>query len=75
MDSQRDRILETVERPDCIQEGDFGEFLAVRYYRDTPLTSKFLAVAYRETSPDDGFIMTAYLTSRPSDRRVVLWKR
>jgi len=47
MDSQRGRMLETVERPDRIQEGDFGDLLAIRYYRETPLTSKFLVVVYR----------------------------
>lgn len=51
------------------------EVLAIRFYPETPLTSKFLVVAYRELGPEDGFILTAYLTGRPSDRRVVLWKR
>jgi hypothetical protein len=31
--------------------------------------------AYREMSPDDGFILTAYLASRPSDRRNIEWTR
>jgi len=75
MDNQREWVLETVAEPDMIQQGDFGEVLAIRFYPETPLTSKFLVVAYRELGPDDGFILTAYLTSRPSDRRVMLWKR
>lgn len=75
MDDQRERVLETVAEPDVIQQGDFGELLAVRSYRDTLLTSKFLVVTYREVSPEDGFILTAYLTSRPSARRVTIWKR
>ena len=75
METQRDRVLETVESPDCIQEGDFGEPLAIRHYPRTPLTTKFLVVAYRETSAEDGFIMTAYFASHPSARRLVLWKR
>jgi len=75
MDDQRERVLETVAEPDMIQQGDFGELLAVRSYPDTPLTSKFLVVAYQEVSPEDGFILTAYLASRPSARRVTIWKR
>jgi len=67
--------LETLAEPDMIQQGDFGELLAVRFYPETPLTRKFLAVAYREVSPEDGFILTAYLTSRPSARRVTIWKQ
>ena len=58
-----------------IQKGDFGELLAIRFYPETPLTSKFLVVAYQEVSAEDGFILTAYLTSRPSLRREILWKR
>jgi len=75
MDNQRERVLETLAEPDMIQQGDFGELLAVRFYPETPLTRKFLVVAYREVSPEDGFILTAYLTSRPSARRAMIWKQ
>lgn len=71
----RTEILETVSDPDLIQEGDSGELLAIRSYDETPLTSKFLVVPYREVSEEDGFILTAYLTSRPSSSRTVTWKR
>ncbi len=49
--------METVANPEMIQEGDFGELLAVRFFPETILTSKFLVVAYRETSPEDGFVL------------------
>lgn len=75
MASQRDRVLETVADPDFLQAGDVAEILAVRWYGQTPLTSKFLVVAYRETNPNDGFVLTAYFTSRASQRRPTLWKR
>lgn len=75
MGDQRERILETVTEPDMIQKGDFGELLAIRFYPETPLMSKFLVVAYQEVSSEDGVILTAYLTSRPSLRREILWKR
>ena len=75
MSDQRERVLETLEESDMMQQGDFGELLTVRFYPHTPLTSKFLVVAYREVSPEDGFILTAYLTRRPSVKRITLWKR
>ena len=75
MDNQRERVLEALAEPDMIQQGDFGEVLAVRFYPETPLTRKFLVVVYREVSPEDGFILTAYLTSRPLARRVAIWKQ
>ena len=51
MDNQRERVLETLAEPDMIQQGDFGELLAVRFYPETPLTRKFLVVTHREVSP------------------------
>ncbi len=74
MISQRERVLETVAGPELIQRGDFGELLACRYYSTTPLTSKFLVVAYREIGSNEGFIITAYLTRQPSSRRELIWK-
>lgn len=75
MENQRDKILETIGEPDLIQEGDFGALLAIRFYPKTPLTSKYLVLAYREVTKDDGFVLTAYFTNRPSSRRAVIWKR
>ena len=75
MTDQRGRTLETIAEPDTIQQGDFGELLAIRFYPQTPLTSKFLVVAYKEVSSEDGFILTAYFTSQPSARRVTVWKQ
>jgi hypothetical protein len=75
MNDLKKQVLETVTKPDMIQKGDFGELLAIRFYHKTPLTSKFLVVAYREVSPGDGFIITAYLTNEPSNKRIILWKR
>jgi len=71
----RQEILETIAEPDVIQEGDSGELIAIRMYERTPMTSKFLIVPYREVSKEDGFVLTAYLTSRPSSSRSVVWKR
>lgn len=75
MKNQRERVLETVSEPDLVQRGDAGELLAVRYYPETPLTEKYLVVPYRELTATDGFVLTAYLTNRPSSGREIVWKR
>lgn len=75
MSDQRDRVLETLADPEIIQEGDYGVLLAIRFYGETPLTSKFLVVAYREIDTKDGFCLTAYFTRRPSARRITIWKQ
>lgn len=67
--------LETLAQPDMIQLGDSGELLAVRAWSEPPLSGRHLVVAYREIGPEDGFDLTAYVTRRPSARRVTLWKR
>jgi hypothetical protein len=71
----QDKVLETVSAPDFIQVGESGEYLAIRWYATTDLGSKYLVVAYREIEAQDGFVLTAYLTRRPSKRRRVLWTR
>jgi hypothetical protein len=75
MDNMRDKVLVTLSKPEMVQMGDFGELLAIRVYPRTPLTRKNLIVAYREISSKDGFILTAYLATRPSTRRIILWKQ
>jgi len=75
MDGQRQRVLETVSDPEMIQQGDFEEYLAIRFYNETPLTSKFLVVVYKEIARTDGFILTAYYSGKPSERRRTLWER
>jgi len=75
LNGMRLRLIETLTEPDLVQQGDAGELLAVRHYMQTPLGSKHLVVVYRETSPEFGFVLTAYLARRLSARRLVLWKR
>lgn len=58
------QLLETVREPRAVFEGHGGALLAVRHYPNTSIGSKFLVVVYRETAPDDGFIVTAYRTNR-----------
>ena len=75
MSSLQERVLETVAGPDCIQTGDFGELLAVRRYSETPFAGKYMVVVYREVGLEDGFVLTAYVTRRPSTKRTLMWKR
>jgi hypothetical protein len=72
---QRDRVLETVSSLELVQSGDRGELLACRFYEHTPVTRKYLVVAYRELGGGDGFVLTAYFTRRPSPRRRTVWTR
>jgi hypothetical protein len=73
MADKHEMVLEALAEPDEVQQGDFGELLAIRAYPGLDL-GKFIVVVYRENAPDDGFVLTAYVTSRPSARRKVLWK-
>ena len=44
-------------------------------YRRTPVSSKYLVVAYRELGRTDGFVITAYFARRMATWRRQLWKR
>jgi len=57
----REEVLQTVSDAEAVYEGMTGELLAIR----SVANEKSLAVVYRENSADDGFIITAFLTSRP----------
>ena len=68
-------FLETIENPDFIVAGDFGELLAIKLYEKTPVTfDKFLTIVYKETSTLDGFILTAYFSRSINKKRRVVWK-
>ena len=68
-------ITDTVENPDFIIAGDFGEFIAIKKYDKTPVTTdKYLTVIYKETSKFDGFILTAYFSRSFNYKRRVIWK-
>lgn len=75
MEDEKERVLETITNPQLTQEGDFGELIALRFYEKTPLTSKYLVTIYKEASETDGFIITAYFASKPSEKRRVLWRQ
>ncbi len=66
----RSEVLNTVRDPEKILEGNQYELLAIKEI----IIGKYLVVVYRELL-NDGFIITAYLTSRlrSLDKRKQLW--
>ena len=63
-------VLETVRDPQRVLSGGAGELLAVREIA----SGRCLVVVYRER-PEDGFVITAFLTRRvvSLERRRQLW--
>ena len=77
MNDNKDLLFKTVENPDMILKGVNGELRAVRFYQKTHLGPKYLMVAYKELSYGEGFIITAYKTSKVDKivKRGVIWKK
>jgi hypothetical protein len=53
-------VLETVEEPEFICEGNAGELIAIKEVEK----EKYIVVIYRELEKEDGFVITAFLTRR-----------
>ena len=69
-------VKRTIEDPDYIVSGWFGEYLALRFCEIAPKRPKHLCVVYREQNKE-GFVVTAFFISKPYKllRRGVLWKK
>lgn len=69
-------VRRTVEDPDYIVSGWFGEYLALRFCEVAPKRPKYLCVVYRELN-NEGFIITTFFISKPYKllRRGVLWRK
>ncbi len=63
-------VLECVEEPETIYEGRAGECIAIELEN-----GKYIVVIYKEVRENDGFIITAFLTSKKKqlERRRRLW--
>jgi hypothetical protein len=59
-----DDVLDAVERPSWVTRGYGGTLIAWKPYG----RGRFLSVIYRELSRSDGFIVTAFFTSKPRKR-------
>ncbi|UCB52446.1 MAG: hypothetical protein JSV10_10790 [Candidatus Zixiibacteriota bacterium] len=68
------KVMETVNSPDCIVKGFKGEHIALKHYSQTNIKEKHCVVVYREDK--DGFIITAFFTSKPETirKRGVIWQ-
>ncbi len=76
MVGNREKVLETVADPDYLVTGELGATIALRHYAATNITEKTCSAIYRDE--EDGFIITAFLTSRPDKimrRRTTIWTR
>ncbi|MBI3623303.1 hypothetical protein HY212_04480 [Candidatus Pacearchaeota archaeon] len=73
MSGLSDETLETINNPQEIIKGNEGELIAIK-----KLNNKWIVVIYREVSNEDGFIITAFLTSeieKITKNRKLLWKK
>jgi hypothetical protein len=67
-----DDVLYAIEDPDYIIEGYRKALIALKKIA----RNKFLAVVYREISRQDGFVITAYFTSKIDlEKEVILWEK
>lgn len=73
MSGLSDFVLEVINNPKEIIEGDKGELIAIKRFNN-----KHIVVMYREVNADDGFVITAFLTSeidRVRKDRKIIWKK
>jgi hypothetical protein len=68
-------ILETVENPKIIYEGNLGGLIAVSFKFEN--TGKFIVVIYKEISFEDGFVITAFLSNKEQkfEKKKVVWEQ
>ena len=66
-------ILEAISQPSCVVKGTEEALIAL----STEPDGKFLVVVYRESSQNDGFVLTAYRTSKRDKmlRRQIVWPK
>lgn len=66
-----DDVLQTIENPDLVIQGYGGAFIAVKGMGK----KRYLGVVYKEfAAKKDGFIISAYFTSK-IDRRKIVWPK
>jgi len=76
MAGNQDIIFETLESPDVIAKGEKGELIALKYYAKTSISEKHAVVIYKEQE-ENGFVITAFMTSKPESiiQKGVVWKK
>lgn len=68
-------LLETIENPLCIYEGNSEACIAVSMKQE--ITGKFIVVVYKEISPTDGFVITAFISNKEQEfnKKKILWNQ
>jgi len=66
-------ILETINEPEFVVQGNNGELIAARKIEN----DKHLIAVYRESNGKDGFVITAFLTKKAASlrKRQLIWDR
>ncbi len=71
--SYYDDVLDTIENPDFIIKGYKDALIALKQQSSN---KKYLAVVYKEIGENDGFVITAYFTSKfKLEKEEILWKK
>ena len=72
-----EKVIETIEDPDYLVAGLREEVVALRHYPETSISEKYVVAVYKEVSREDGFLITAFMTSKPETilKKGVLWQR
>ena len=67
-----ENVLGTIEEPDYIIKGYKGALIALKQIQ----RGKYLAVIYKELNRKDGFVITAYFTSRLKiEKENIQWQK
>ena len=68
----RDDVLTAIEEPDEVLQGKTNELIALK-----SVPARTLVVVYRETSSNDGFVITAFFTTELERvrKRGLVWPR
>src|SRR3990172_5070640 len=76
IDHYHNHIMETVANPDFVAKGTHSELKAARLYADLPMGPRYLIVVYKEIKTNDGFIITARISSDVGNliRGGILWQ-
>jgi hypothetical protein len=72
---ERDRLIETLRRPDPVQRGDGSEMRAIRRHDHDPFDGTYLVVANIEEGASGGFIAAAYSARRLTTTGRTVWTR
>jgi len=76
MAGNQDMVFETIENPDHLIVLEKREFAAIKHYRKTSISEKHAVIIYKEEETD-GFVITAFMTSKPEKiiKKGAIWRR